>query len=183
MQFLRPSTGAGQRRSHTRRTARVARVLLRDRGMRVKKILVPVDFSLSSKRALEWALDFAERFNAQIIVLHTWEIPAYLRPDLTVWSGDISATLSDYARADAEKNMQAFLKETRAGERANVSSMVEPGAAYPTILRVAGERGIDLIAMGTHGRMGVAHLLLGSTAERVVRYATCPVLTVRADPK
>lgn len=159
----------------------MARLLLSEWGMQCKKILVPVDFSPSSKSALEWALAFAGRFDAQVIVLHTWEIPAYLRPDLTVWSGEISATLSDYARADAEKNMQAFLKETRAGERANVSSVVEAGAAYPTILRVAGERGVDLIAMGTHGRMGVAHLLLGSTAERVVRHSTCPVLTVRAE--
>jgi universal stress protein A len=149
--------------------------------MQCKKILVPVDFSPSSKRALEWALAFAERFDAQVMVVHTWEIPSYLRPDLTVWSGDISATLTDYTRADAEKNMQTFLRETRAGERANVSSSVEPGAPYPTILRLASERAIDLIAMGTHGRAGVAHLLLGSTAENVVRHATCPVLTVRAE--
>ncbi|HVW26037.1 MAG TPA: universal stress protein [Polyangiaceae bacterium] len=148
--------------------------------MTQKKILVPVDYSPSSKRALEWALVLAESMGASVHVLHTWEVPPYLRPDLTVWSGEISETLADHTRAEAEKGMRDFLATADVATRANVTSQVVPGAPYATILALVEQEGFDLIAMGTHGRTGVAHLLLGSVAEKVVRHAPCPVLTIRA---
>ncbi len=145
-----------------------------------KKILVPVDYSPSSKLALEWALVLAESMDASVHVLHTWEVPHYLRPDLTVWSGEISETLAEHTRTEAEKGMRAFLASTTPAGRPNVTSQVLPGTPYATILEVVKKDGFDLIAMGTHGRTGVAHLLLGSVAEKVVRHAPCPVLTIRA---
>jgi universal stress protein A len=149
-------------------------------AMKQQKILVPVDFSPSSKLALAYAMMFAEKFGASVHVFNAWEVPAYLRPDLTVWSGEVSATLSDHASAEASKALQAFLAETGVAGQANVTSQVIGGAPYSTILTVATEGHFDLIVMGTHGRTGVSHLLLGSVAERVVRHAPCPVLTVRA---
>lgn len=148
--------------------------------MTQKKILVPVDYSPSSKLALEWALVLAESMDASIHVLHTWEVPHYLRPDLTVWSGEISETLADHTRAEAEKGMRAFLAGMKVEGRPNVTTQVLPGTPYATIVEIAKERAFDMIAMGTHGRSGVAHLLLGSVAEKVVRHAPCPVLTIRA---
>jgi len=148
--------------------------------MTQKKILVPVDYSPSSKLALEWALVLADSMKASVHVLHTWEVPPYLRPDLTVWSGEISETLADHTHAEADKGMRAFLAAMKVEGRPNVTSQVLPGTPYATIVEVAKERGFDMIAMGTHGRSGVAHLLLGSVAEKVVRHAPCPVLTIRA---
>jgi len=147
--------------------------------MTQKKILVPVDYSPSSKLALEWALVVADSMKASVHVLHTWEVPPYLRPDLTVWSGEISETLADHTRAEAEKGMHAFLAAMNVEKLPNVTSQVAPGAPYATILEIVKQQGFDLIAMGTHGRTGVAHLLLGSVAEKIVRHAPCPVLTIR----
>jgi universal stress protein A len=145
-----------------------------------KKILVPVDFSPSSKLALEYALSLAERFDGSVHVLHAWEVPAYLRPDLTVWSGEVSATLADHAHAEAERGMLQFLADAKVVGRRNVTSQIASGAPYVTILSLAEEGKFDLIAMGTHGRTGLSHLVLGSVAEKIVRHSKCPVLTVRA---
>jgi len=148
--------------------------------MSQKRILVPVDYSPSSKLALEWALTLADGMDASVHVVHTWEVPPYLRPDLTVWSGEISETLADHTRAEAEKGMREFLVAADIDGRPNVTSQVTAGTPYATILALVREQGFDLVAMGTHGRTGVAHLLLGSVAEKVVRHAPCPVLTIRA---
>ncbi|HEX3597067.1 MAG TPA: universal stress protein [Polyangiaceae bacterium] len=146
--------------------------------MNPKKILVPVDYSSSSRFALDWALALADRLGSAVHVLHTWEVPAYLRPDLTVWSGEVSETLADHTRAEAEKGMETFLAGVK--ENAQLTSQVVGGAPYATILAMAKDGGFDMIAMGTHGRSGVAHLVMGSVAEKVVRHAPCPVLTIRA---
>ena len=147
------------------------------------KVLVPVDFSASSGVALAHAVALADRFGASIHVLHCWEVPAYLRPDLTVWSGEVSATLADHAQKEAEKGMELFLADAKLTGRKGLTAQVACGAPYATILAAAEEGRYDLIAMGTHGRTGLSHLLLGSVAEKVVRHARCAVLTVRAKPQ
>jgi nucleotide-binding universal stress UspA family protein len=144
------------------------------------RILVPVDFSPSSKLALEYALSLADRSGGKVDVLHAWEVPAYLRPDLTVWAGEVSATLAEHTRSEAERSMKEFLQRSGASGKANVTSRVLMGPAYNVIVSAADEGGFNLIAMGTHGRTGISHLVLGSVAEKVVRHAKCPVLTVRA---
>jgi universal stress protein A len=147
--------------------------------MTPKKILVPTDFSPSSKLALEYAVALAAAFHSKVHVFNAWEVPAYLRPDLTVWVGDVSTTLSIHACSEAQKAMREFLADAKVEENENITTQVVNGAPYATILSQAREGRFDLIAMGTHGRTGVAHLVLGSVAERVVRHAGCPVLTVR----
>ncbi|MBM4361055.1 MAG: universal stress protein [Deltaproteobacteria bacterium] len=145
----------------------------------LKRILVPVDFSPCSRAALDRAADLAGHFGASIHVLHCWEVPAYLRPDLTVWSGEVSATLAEHAEREARRAMEQFLEESGVAARSVVTSELLSGAPYTVISAALEARGYDLVVLGTHGRSGLAHLVLGSVAERVVRHSRVPVLTVR----
>lgn len=148
--------------------------------MVIEKILVPVDFSPSSRLALDHALVLAERFGARVHVFHAWDLPGYLRPDLTVWSGEVSQSLAEHARADAEKSMIGFLEDAGIASRDDVTHEVVSGTPFTAVLEKARDGAFDLVVMGTHGRTGLSHLVMGSVAENVVRRATCPVLTVRA---
>ena len=132
----------------------------------IHKILVPVDFSSCSKHALERAVELAERyFGASIDVLHVWEPPRSFE--------------TTPMRVEALRGMEALLAEHEANGIVKFTRLHESGDALPTILEVARRGKYDLIVMGTHGRGAVAHMLMGSVAERVVRTAPCPVLTVR----
>jgi nucleotide-binding universal stress UspA family protein len=151
--------------------------------MTFKKVLVPVDFSPPSRTALKLALGIASRFDASIEILHAVEYPVYAIPDMTVSiAGAAPMSWDLYAQDTAENEMRKLLdgmasEVARAGVR--VTSRVIRGNARETILETAKNGGFDLIVMGTHGRKGIDHLLLGSVAERVVRKASCPVLTTR----
>jgi nucleotide-binding universal stress UspA family protein len=145
-----------------------------------RKILVPVDFSPSSGVAIRHALDFARAFGGTVVVLHAWEVPVYLRPDLTVWAGEVSATLAEQVRVGAEHAMRDFARENGFYGNELVTCRIVQAPPYHAILTAAEEGQFDLIVMGTHGRTGLSHVLLGSVAEKVVRHARCPVLTVRA---
>lgn len=141
--------------------------------MTLSHILVPTDFSAPSDAALEYAQLFARSFGASIHVLHVVENPLAMG----TWSSGVSAELAGVQNtliADASVRLQRSLAHTRA-----VTSEVRSGAAAAEILTCAGERGVDLIVMGTHGRTGFAHVMMGSVAERVVRQAGCPVVTLR----
>ena len=145
----------------------------------MKRMLVPVDFSTASRNALSLALDLAREIGAEVHVMHVLEHPLYMVPDLTVTvSGSPSEAYVAYARKQAAHLMQELLasfKET--GVR--VTHEIVPGEPERKILSSAGEGSFDLIVMGTHGKKGLKHLLLGSVAEWVVRNAPCPVLTTR----
>lgn len=145
----------------------------------IEKILLPVDFSECSKEALRYAVELSDRFGAAIHLLYVWDIPGYLRPDLTVWTGDISASLSEHAQKEASQALDEFVLDVGVKDRKGLTAEAVPGAPAPTILQKAEDEGFDLIVMGTHGRTGLSHLVLGSIAENVVRRAHCPVLTVR----
>lgn len=146
----------------------------------INKILVPVDFSPGSKSALEHALFLGHRFGAAVHVLHAWDIPGYVRPDLTVWDGDASSSLAEHARREAEQNMSEFLADAELPEQpVQVTSEIVSGTAYAAILQAIEQGGYDLVVMGTHGRTGLSHLMMGSVAEKVVRRSPVPVMTVR----
>jgi nucleotide-binding universal stress UspA family protein len=151
--------------------------------MPIRKILAPVDFSDASKASLAYAMELAEKLGASVHVVYAWEMPVYLRPDLVVRSGELSATVEEHAHAEAEKGMQKFLEDTKTTGRPQTTSAVVPGIPDAVILDVAEDEKFDLIVLGTHGRTGLSHILLGSVAERVIRRATCPVLTVRTGTK
>jgi universal stress protein A len=146
--------------------------------LNISRILTPVDYSPCSRAALEHALFFATRFGAKIDVLHVWDVPPSVRADTLVVSDGAEQSMQNVLSRGANKEMTQFLADLSAENRARVAIRVEHGDPVPTILEVARD-GYDLVVMGTHGRTGLSHLLMGSVAEKVVRQAPCPVLTVR----
>ena len=144
------------------------------------KILVPTDFSETADAALDYAKVLAGQFGASIDLLHVFSNPY----DLAVYAPEVYAPLPPEMRERAIENARECLSArfTPADERRfGGTCSIVTGLTAPQIVKYADEHGVDLIVMGTHGRRGVAHLLLGSVAEHVVRTAACPVLTVR-DP-
>jgi nucleotide-binding universal stress UspA family protein len=142
----------------------------------VRRILAPVDFSAGSAAAFAYAKTLAEAFNASIEVLHIVQPPHFAMPLVTVEAQSLS--FDAYARNVASVELQQFLTDQRHGAHVLVTGRLEFGDPAQVIAKVADERGIDLIVMGTHGRTGLSHLLTGSVAEKVVRHAHCPVLSV-----
>jgi len=149
---------------------------------RIRKILVPTDFSSPSDLALEYGKALADRFGASLHLLHVLEDPFIAG----AWASEIYVAdmpqLRASLRAEADKRLARALSPAER-ERYAVTTEVRVGSAAPAIREAAEEHGVDLIVMGTHGRSGMAHLLLGSVAERLVRLAPCPVLTVRGDSR
>jgi len=142
----------------------------------LSRILVPTDFSETSVAALKYALPLAGSFGAELHLLHVIDLAAgqYLAAEMAMVPS--AATEAEaHARADAELAALLTRDETKA-HRARLVTM--RGAPFASIVAYAREQQIDLIVMGTHGRGAVAHLLIGSVAERVVRKAPCPVLTI-----
>lgn len=149
----------------------------------IDRILVPVDFSACSQAACEHAAFLAARFGAVIELLHVWDMPTFgggVLPELGIGLG----TTEDTSLADAVESraMKAMESSVAAMERRGVSGVrrrLEMGDAASVIAKVAAEGRFSMIVMGTHGRRGFSRLLMGSVAEKVVRSAPCPVLTVR----
>jgi len=143
----------------------------------LKRILLPTDFSESSENAAKYARELAEAFDATIHVLHVVEDP-YVHG----WAGegyipDLPQFREGLAREANERLGKVFTVAER--ERFGIKLATKFGSPFVEIVRYAKTEGVDLIVMGTHGRGPVAHLLMGSVAEKVVRKAPCPVLTVR----
>lgn len=148
----------------------------------LKKILVPVDFSECSRLALQRADELAKAFDATLDVLHVWQAPAFVSPEAMVGVTPQGQTLAQLAHQQAEKAMASFVAHAKnAGIRVNSVRTME-GDPPHTITDQAEQGDYDLVAMGTHGRTGLSHLLLGSVAEKVVRRSSRPVMTVRQAP-
>jgi nucleotide-binding universal stress UspA family protein len=142
--------------------------------IRIERLLVPIDFSDCSRKALEYAVAFAAQFKAQILCLHALEIP--------YGTGEAGIVLETEAfrkkmHEEASRQMAAFLQEQALP--GSQERIIKVGTPYREIIQTADEKQSNLIILGTHGRSGVRHFLLGSTTERVVRHAHCPVLVVR----
>jgi len=144
--------------------------------MKWAKILCPVDFSNVSMEALRISADLAGNFGASLMVVHVLE-PILAPTDFSF--GPLSMTdVEDKLAERAQEGLdQAVSKLGLPKEKIEIR--VERGIGSQEIIRIAGECKADLIVMGTHGYTGLTHALLGSTAERVVRRASCPVLTVK----
>ncbi len=143
---------------------------------RFEKILLPVDFSEYSEIACEYALTLAKTFNSSVQVLHVINEPVDLRgfyvPHISF------EQLEKEIETGAVRMLESFCQE-RLKEFEAFETIVVTGVPYEEIIRVASEKESSLIVIGTHGRTGLDHLIFGSTAERVVRSAPCPVMTVR----
>jgi nucleotide-binding universal stress UspA family protein len=141
----------------------------------IKKILVPVDFSRCSREGLKYAIRFAKKCSARIHLLNaTFVDYAYTSLDYPI---DPIARLQELIRTRAEQTMKDFVRRVRFGD-VKFDTTVEVGRTIDHICAFAEREEVDLIIVSTHGRTGLAHALLGSVAERVIRRATRPTLVV-----
>jgi nucleotide-binding universal stress UspA family protein len=140
----------------------------------IRTILVPVDFSPGSRAALDFGLQLARRFDASLWLLHAYVLPAYAFSEGVAIGPDLAENLANDARKGLER-----IREELQESVVPVSVASVAGSPAEVIVEWAQTHGVDLIVMGTHGRSGLKHLLAGSVAERVVRAAHCPVVTVR----
>lgn len=142
--------------------------------LRLRHILVPVDFSDCSHKALQYAVSFAKQFNADILLLHV-VVALPPPPQLLVFEAE---GLRTKYYEEAARHLSEWRAEVLS--RADVKTSVREGSsAQQEIVSMAQECNSDLIIIGNHGRSAMARFLMGSTAERVVRHAPCPVLVVR----
>jgi len=148
-------------------------------ALKLRKILVPMDFSQAAHHALEIAKELAKSAGpTHLILLHAYYVPIELEQYLVQQGDLVLERLSESVTKDLEKMLTTLQNEGISSEY-----VASRGAPEHLIVEFAKEKHVDLIAMGTHGRRGLTHLLLGSVAERVVRTAECPVMTVREKKK
>jgi nucleotide-binding universal stress UspA family protein len=149
-----------------------------DFAVNMRTILLPTDFSDCANFALPYAAGIARATGASLLCLHVVEtvVPAvgYTGMSEPLPIGDISEQLEDSAERELPK-----IAESGECSGLNVEELIVHGEAATEIVRVAQERGVDLIIVSSHGRTGWGRILFGSTAEAVVRHATCPVLVVK----
>jgi nucleotide-binding universal stress UspA family protein len=150
----------------------------------IKKILVPIDVASDSSPIVESALDLAHRFGASVDFFHVWSPPAMLPMPLyvTVEPGGPMRAAEDVAQSMAAAQLKELVAKAHAAGIKEAHCRVGVGDAAIDIVDLATTGHFDLIVMGTHGRGAFAHAFLGSVAEKVVRRANCPVMTVRMTP-
>jgi nucleotide-binding universal stress UspA family protein len=147
--------------------------------MSTKKILVPVDYSECSQAALAQAVAFALTSGASIDVVHVWDRPTYVSDTVMVTNTDGSKrSLVEMVRENAEQEMSAFLKAAKVPTEVPLTHRLLSGEPVTTLLEELRSRDYDLVVVGTHGRTGLTHVLVGSVAERLVRLSPVPVLSV-----
>jgi nucleotide-binding universal stress UspA family protein len=146
--------------------------------LRIQRILLPTDFSTHSATATKYACELAARFDAELHLLHALEVHLSATP--TFGMGLDLPRYVHESRHAAEKALAGALDPQWSAGRRVVQSVVE-GSPKVEIVRYARQHAVDLIVLATHGRSGLAHILIGSVAESVVRTAPCPVLTVRPE--
>jgi nucleotide-binding universal stress UspA family protein len=138
----------------------------------IRRIICPVDFSEPSENALDFAVELASKFGADIHLVHAYQLPVYALPDGAMMAGPEFTTKVTTELGKA----LAALAQRKSGTK--IQTHLVEGIPYREVVRMTDELRGDLIVMGTHGRTGIRHLLLGSVAERVVRSAHVPVITV-----
>lgn len=144
----------------------------------MKHILVPTDFSEPSAIAIKYAKAFAEQFGATLHVLHVVEESAFVY----TWTSPEGSLVVPNMREEMEKSAREQLVRVVSEnelDKYHARLITIVGSPFVEVVRYAKKENIDLIVLGTHGRGAIAHMLMGSVAERVVRKAPCPVLTVR----
>jgi nucleotide-binding universal stress UspA family protein len=147
----------------------------------IKKVLCPTDFSEPSLAALETACELAKHFNAELRVLHVIPFNPPFPTDMVVVAAPAYYP-SDHERIQEAQRQVANLIEHRVAEGVRVLPEVKMGHAANEIVCAAEDEGADVIVIGTHGATGWRHLAFGSVAEKVVRMAHRPVLTVHNNP-
>ncbi|WP_265820762.1 universal stress protein [Geovibrio ferrireducens] len=145
--------------------------------IKIKKILYPTDFSEPSKVALEYAAELARQFGAELEILHVMfdetQVVSFYLPQVTMQS------LSTDIETGSAKQLDDFIQSQPSLKGVNYTTKLIKGTPFIEITKHAKDTAADMIVIGTHGRTGLDHVLFGSTAEKVVRKAPCPVFTVR----
>lgn len=141
-----------------------------------KKILCPVDFSSGSAEAMRTAATMAAESGGELVLAHVWQPPVYTMGEGVGLAADLITELIK----DAEKGLAQWKGDAERLGAKRVTTTFLSGVPWNEVVTAASaDPAIDLIVMGTHGRTGLKHVLLGSVAEKVVRHAPCPVLVIR----
>ena len=172
---VRVSVTPLSRQASTRESVTATRVNLLFPLLHIKSILVPIDFSSSSKKALAYAIPFAEQFGAKLTLLHVVEPVA--TPDFANSSPLLME--NDKVMAGCKAKLESLIKQEGIEPKIVEKTLVRQGRSFHEITDAARTLKVGLIIISTHGYTGLKHALLGSTTERVVRHAPCPVLVVR----
>jgi nucleotide-binding universal stress UspA family protein len=143
--------------------------------IQIRKIVVPTDFSGHADAALEYAVFLAKTHGASIHLVHAYQLPIRPTPSEFAYSAGLFADIQKYAQQGVDA-----LRQKVAAQGIEASAEAVEGPASVRIVELAEHARADLIVMGTRGLTGVKHVLLGSVAERTVRHAPCPVLTIKA---
>jgi universal stress protein A len=147
----------------------------------IRRILAPTDFSDSSTPAVRYAAELAQKFDAELTLLHVVQDLTLVVPDVMMPTPITTPALADMVEG-ARAGLATFI-DTLGLRGLTPRTEVRMGAPAAEIVSAAADLKADLLCIGTHGRTGLAHFLLGSVAERIVRHAPCPVLTVRPPAK
>lgn len=142
----------------------------------INRILVPIDFSEYSKAALSYSVDLATNFNSELILIYVVE-PVIYPPDFSM--GQIALPTVDSEMDSRAADELARLSKSEIPGEIKCRTIVKTGKPFLEIIECAQEENIDLIIIASHGHTGVEHILFGSTADKVVKKAPCPVLTIR----
>jgi len=145
------------------------------REFALRSILVPIDFSDCSRKALQYAVPLARQFGSRLLLVHVMPVHYFVGSEF----GPVDVPVPQQEmRENSERALERLARE-EIGDAVPVSTRVCRGQPVQEIVAVAREESVDLILLSTHGHTGLKHVLLGSVAENVVRYAPCPVLVVR----
>ena len=141
----------------------------------IKNILCPIDYSVYSEMALKYAIEFAEKYLAKLYLMHVLDIRVYDINEPELYNVNIvdEATIAKLR----ERLLRCVTEDTKG--KISVEALIIQGVPFAEIIKASKEYKIDLIVIGTHGRTGISHAIMGSVAEKVVRKAPCPVLTIR----
>jgi nucleotide-binding universal stress UspA family protein len=140
-----------------------------------KKIVCPIDFSEHTSEIVAYAASIAKKFNAELHLFHVIPNLNYFTPYESFLTPENLVAIEDNINAEVNRDFDAVIK----GIDGPVKKVIKTGVAFVEIIDYVKTEAIDLIVMGTHGRSGIEHILIGSVAEKVVRKAPCPVLTIR----
>ena len=146
--------------------------------MTIRRILVPVDYSEGSGAALAYASTLAQRLGASLDVVHVWDRPAYVSDTVLVGPSGEKRPLTELIRENAEAEMTSFIAHANLPAGTPFETRLLSGNPAGRILEELALGKHELLVVGTHGRTGLRHLLLGSVAEKLIRLAPVPVLTV-----
>lgn len=172
---MKRARGTQKVASKSTRTTSGAKAVL---SRMISHILVPIDFSVHSRNALRYAAPMAEQFGASLRLVYVVEPTVY--PADLGFGQVVLPGVEDELREKGAAELQELIRQEIGGS-VKATAVVRTGKPHQEILREAAEQKIDLIVVATHGHTGVEHMLFGSTAERIVRNATCPVLTIRPE--